>query len=327
MTLPALLDRIVCVSSLSKDLEGELRRQESEQEECSGLRCKTLQTVHVLDLRMSSHADCDSPVARRLDGAIRSDDLVHKFKDGDGRQRGIHQGSFRWTGRGTLITGTLQGITNAGTHRQPAFSDCQRCESPGVMEGLMLGTILRVVNKRLIGCRIEAAYRLHFDASSEGGEGAVTGSLEGAIVCDCRDRPTRTCVELSALPPGPGPNPRREQDVDFGVLDGGGGSPPPTTEIRSQGAWVGLNVGFRTEVKLPVPCSAVEATIVTWTDSPIDLQAFSAGAPGAAATSTAGVQDVAATLSVAGSSIDSVVITAKQNETILLRLCYEPALR
>ena len=43
---------------------------------------------------------------------------------------------FRWKGVGALATGTLRGVTNAGTHRRPAFDDCQRCDNPGVMEGL-----------------------------------------------------------------------------------------------------------------------------------------------------------------------------------------------
>ena len=37
-----------------------------------------------------------------------------------------------------------------------------------------------------------------------------------------------------------------------------------------------------------------------------------------------GAQNVAETLRVTGPSIDRAVITAKQDETLLLRLCFEP---
>ena len=70
----------------------------------------------------------------------------------------------------------------------------------------------------------------------------MRGTLEGAIVCDCPDRPPRTCIELAALPVGSGPNPRIEQGVSFEVLDHTG-APFPTTEIRPQGSFIGLDAG------------------------------------------------------------------------------------
>lgn len=321
MSNAGLIDRVVCLSSLSKDLKGELRLLESTEERCRELDCTTLETVHQLELHASRH-DCDSDVGALLDGVLHSGNLVHKFEDGDGTRRGIHEGSFRWKGAGGQATGTLRGITNAGTHRQPAFDDCQRCDERGVMEGLLLGTIRRARDRRLVGCRLQAAYRLRFEPSREGGSGAVAGTLEGEVVCDCPSEPPRTCIELSALPPGPGPNPRIEQGVAFTV--DGGANP---TQIRSLSGplatFTGLDVGRKTEIKLPVPCAAVEATLMTMAQ-PATFDAFNSDGTPAGSLTMSGAQNVAESLRIPGASIDTAVITAPQSETLLLRFCFEP---
>jgi hypothetical protein len=319
-----LIDRVVCVTPLSKDLEGGLDLVHSERESCRRLRCKTLETQHHLKLRVTRH-DCDADVAKVLDGTLASGDLVHKFADADGNRRGVHEGTFRWSGSGTLATGTLRGVTNAGTHREPAFDPCQKCEDPGVMEGLLVGTIRRARDRRLIGCTIQAAYRLRFDPSSEGGSGGVRGTLEGAIVCDCPDRPPRTCIELAAMPVGSGANPLVDQGVSFEVLDHTG-TPRPTTEIRPMGSFVGLDAGFRIDIKLPQPCSSVEATMVHLAQ-PCTLEAFDGGGGSVGTDTMSGPQNVAETLTVTGASIESATIVAPQNEALLLRFCFEPLRR
>lgn len=316
-----LLDRVVCISPLSKDLEGGLDLVHSERERCRTLRCKTLETQHHLKLKVTGH-DCDAEVAKLLDGTLASGDLVHKFADADGNRRGVHEGTFRWSGSGTLATGTLRGVTNAGTHRPPAFGECQKCDDPGVMEGLLVGTIRRAKDRRLVGCTIQAAYRLRFDPSSEGGSGGVRGTLEGAIVCDCPDRPPRTCVELAALPVGAGPNPRDEGGVSFEVFDVAG-SPRPTTDVPPQGSFVGLDLGRIMQIKLPLPCSSVEATVMHMAQ-PVTLEAFNSDGSSAGTDTSSATQNAAETLTVSGASIESATITAPQNEALLLRLCYEP---
>jgi hypothetical protein len=150
----------------------------------------------------------------------------------------------------------------------------------------------------------------------------VRGTLEGAIVCDCPDRPPRTCVELAALPPGSGPNPRVDQGVSFEVLDHTG-TPRPTTEIRPMGSFSGLDAGFRVDIKLPQACSAIEATLVHLSQ-PASLEAFNSDGSSAGTDTMSGPQNVAETLTVAGASIESATITAPQNEALLLRLCFEP---
>jgi hypothetical protein len=316
-----LSGRIVCLYSLSKNLEGELRLLESEQERCRERECTTLETLHHVVLRATRH-DCDSDIGALLDGTLHSGDLVHKFEGGDGNRRGIHEGSFRWKGAGVLAEGTLRGVTNAGTHRRPAFDDCQRCDNPGVMEGLLLGTIRRARDRRLLGCGLQAAYRLRFDPSSQGGSGAVSGTLEGAIVCDCRREPTcTTCIDFSAMQPGAGPNPRTEQGVSFIVHDAAG-NPLPNTQISPLAGFTGLDTANRTDIKLPFPCTAVEATLVTGA-RPAVLEAFNSDGTQAGVATMTGAQNVAETLRVTGTSIDSAVITAPQNETRLLRFCFE----
>jgi hypothetical protein len=305
---------------LSKDLTGELRLVESQRERCLDRECITLETVNQLDLDVARH-DCDSEVGGLLDGRLHSGDLTHKFEDGDGTRRGIHEGTFRWQGVGALAVGTLQGVTNVGTHRQPAFDDCQRCDTTGVMEGLLRGTIRRARDRRLIGCGLQAAYRLRFDPTAKGPQGGVRGTLEGDVVCNCAGQPPRTCIEFSALPIGAGPNPLVEQGVSFNIFDGSG-SPAASSSIRTQGSFTGLDVGFRTEVKLPVRCAAVEATLVTLA-APATLEAFNSDGTSAGTASMSGPQNVAETLRITGTSIDSAIIHAN-GEALLLRFCFEP---
>jgi hypothetical protein len=321
MDFKPLIDRVVCLYPVSKNLEGELRLVESERERCRKRDCLTLEAVHRLELRVFSH-DCDSEAGKLLDGLLGSGELVHKFVDGDGNNRGVHEGPFRWRGDGLLVRGRLTGVTNVGTHRAPVFDECQRCDERGVMEGMLLGRIVRARDRRLEGCEVRAAYRLRFDPSTEGGSGAVRGTLEGAIVCDCRGGPQRTCIDFTALPTGAGPNPRTEQGVQFTVIDFNG-TPRPDTQIKTDGGFTGLDVGFSTEIVLPMPCTAVEATLVTLA-APAAIEAFEGGASAGTTTMSVG-QGVPEALRVTGSAIDRVVITAPQNETLLLRFCFEPA--
>ena len=64
-----------------------------------------------LELEVVSH-DCDSAAGKLLDGRFGSGELVHKFVDGDGNRRGVHEGPFRWRAPDLLATGTMKGVTN-----------------------------------------------------------------------------------------------------------------------------------------------------------------------------------------------------------------------
>ena len=179
-----LLAAEVFLFELSKDLEGELSEPEGRMHVCPEDDCRTLTTDQELELRLNSH-DCDSEVGRLFDGRLRSPDLVTLYVDGDGNRRGMHTGTFTWRSSAGLVQGTLSGLTNEGTHRPPAFGECQKCGDTGVMEGRLCGRLLRAAEPRLAGAEVVAAYRLRFDSSREGGRGGVRGTLEGLVVRAC----------------------------------------------------------------------------------------------------------------------------------------------
>lgn len=159
-----MLRRQVCLTSLSRNLEGELGDPDNERRECRKLDCVTLTSVQSLILKLADAEECDQlPV---LDGAIEVRDLVHVF-DGDGNGRGMHSGEFRWQSSIGLIMGRLAGITNAGTHRAPVFRECQRCRD-AVMEGQFHGTVCRPRSPEFADCQLFGAYRLRIDPRQDG---------------------------------------------------------------------------------------------------------------------------------------------------------------
>ena len=178
-----MLRRPVCLSSVSKDVEGEVGDPENERRGCRDPECVTLTGLQTLRLKVGTHQDCDRVL--ELDGEIEVRDLVQVF-DGDGTGRGFHSGSFRWESSVGLIFGQLSGITNAGTHRAPAFQECQRCADP-VMEGQLCGTVCRAREPRFADCMVFGAYRLRIEPSPEGlKRQGVRGTFEGVLVCPCR---------------------------------------------------------------------------------------------------------------------------------------------
>ena len=116
-----ILEREICLSALSKNLKGELKPLQHELERCAKLRCVTLKTIHFVQLKVSTNRPCDSPTGRLLDGLFTIRNLITGFEGGDGTHRGIHAGEFIWKGRGMVAIGTVSGITNAGTHREPVI--------------------------------------------------------------------------------------------------------------------------------------------------------------------------------------------------------------
>jgi hypothetical protein len=182
-----LLAAEACLHELSKDAEGQLSRPEGQHHVCPEDDCRTLTTDQDLELSLRSH-DCDSDVGRLFDGRLRSVDLATIYVDGDGTRRGMHTATFSWRTQAGLVLGTLSGLTNEGTHRAPAFNECQKCSETGVMEGRLCGRLVRTTEPRLAGAQVVAAYRLLFDSSSEGALGGVRGTLEGLVVRSCEPR-------------------------------------------------------------------------------------------------------------------------------------------
>jgi hypothetical protein len=182
-----IIARHVCLSSFSKNVDGELRLLHEEEERCAPLECVTLKTEHFLTLRVAPNQPCDEAAAAVLNGVFRVTDLAQAFEHGDGNRRGYHGGDFRWNGQAGLVAaGTISGMTNAGILRDPVFQPaCERCNNPGIMIGRLCGTIMRAEQQRLVGCNVFGVYRLHFDPSKTGGQGGVRGTVEGTIICPC----------------------------------------------------------------------------------------------------------------------------------------------
>lgn len=180
-----ILRQAMCLSALSKDLKGQLRLNASRPRACENPPCKTLKTIHALKLEARAHRPCDSSMGKAFDGIILVERLVTAF-DQDGEHRGFHAGDFKWTGTGVRVVGRMSGVTNVGTHRRPAFKDCQSCDARGVMEGRLCGKVVVARDPALRDCQIMAAYRISFKPGAEGGNGPVVATLEGVIICPCR---------------------------------------------------------------------------------------------------------------------------------------------
>lgn len=311
-------DENICLSPVSKDLRGELRLLDRDLEECPDLKCKTLKAEHALELDVVGHKPCDKPPI--WDGRLKAK-LVHAFVDGSGNNRGLHAGDFSWEGPGFQIRGTLSGVTNAGTHREPAFDKCQECYAPGYMEGRLCGQVLKSKDPKFVGCQVFAVYRLRFDPSESGGEGGVKGTLEGLTVCQCKDG-KKKCIDFQVFPLGAGPNPRNEAGATFEVFDFAGNL-TPTSDIVQIGAFHGLNVNFQTRVFLPTACSSVDVTLVHFSQ-PAGVTGINSDGTTVGPVGMSGPGNVAETLTLNGGSIERLIVKAPQNETLLLKLCYTP---
>ncbi len=181
-----ILQKDWCLSALSKDLSGTLQLTDSKSHQCHTPPCKTLKTVQLVKIKVVGHPPCDSAAAKVLDGTITIDRLVTVY-DQDATHRGFHAGDFVWQGAaGLQVIGRISGVTNVGSHRPPAFPACQKCDDKGVMEGRLCGQITSTTGTALNGCQVFADYRIRFEPSAAGGQGALSGTLEGVIICSCQ---------------------------------------------------------------------------------------------------------------------------------------------
>ena len=63
-----ILERNICLSALSKNLKGELKPLHRALERCAKLKCRTLKTIHFLELHVATNVPCDSAPGKLLDG-------------------------------------------------------------------------------------------------------------------------------------------------------------------------------------------------------------------------------------------------------------------
>jgi hypothetical protein len=312
---PAELVRaVLCLDELSKDVRGELMILDSEDHVCRELDCKTLAVEHLLRVEVSSH-QCDSELGKQFDGRLTSRDLTTVFVDGSGMRRGMHTATFSWRTAVGIVQGRLSGMTNEGTHREPAFRGCQECGERGVMEGRLCGRLVRAADPALAGAQVTAAYRFAFEPSDKGGEGSLQGTVEGLVVRNCA--PSKECVSFSTV--GVDVNPRVVGQVTVETRDLNG--PTAQTSVVTWGATTGLHMWFSSSIGFAQAVSQVEVTLVHFA-SPATATAFDgSGAVVSSATMTVG-QQVPETLVLNGAGITSVVVDAPNDEVLMTQVCW-----
>lgn len=182
----AILEDSFCLSALSKNLQGELRKRRAEPHKCIRPRCVTLRALQQLKVTVTSNPVCDGPLGPRFDDTLLVEELATVFMEGDGNLRGVHAGEFTWFGDGVTAQGRISGITNAGTHREPIFAPCQPCDTRGFMEGRLCGSVVETERPELERCLVVGTYRFRFDSSHDAGSTSIRGTLEAGLVCPCR---------------------------------------------------------------------------------------------------------------------------------------------
>ena len=171
-----------CISEISKKMvNGRMRRRgKPRSDECDSPPCKSFKVRHNFECRLKTNPECDSEIAKILNGRLVSSKLIHGLIL-DGHGRGAHHGDFLIVGaQGTEVKGILGGTTNAGTHH--GTSDCEPCNVKGHMEGRLVGNVTKGPLK---GSRIFASYMIFFEHSTEFTDTIANGELEGIIVRDC----------------------------------------------------------------------------------------------------------------------------------------------
>ncbi len=184
----ALLTGKYCLDKVSKDaLVGRVVVHTADRETCHHPTCETLTLVQFLELDLSP-AECDGDLGKALDGRMRVRNLTTVFAGPRETLRGVHAGDFRWDfAGGGFVTGTLNGITNAGIIRPRVFPQCETCDKSGVLTGHLFGTGTHVPGVPVPDFHIDAVYRLTWDPIAEVGKTApVVGTLEGVVIMPCR---------------------------------------------------------------------------------------------------------------------------------------------
>ena len=304
---------VPCLDAVSKDVEGRLMLLAAEDEECRRLDCKSLTTRHAVRARLVAH-DCDSDLGRRLDGALMLDRLTTVFQDGDPAGRGVHAGEFRWFNRGLVISGRLQGITNAGILRRPFEPACEECRQPNVMIGRLCGTVERAFIAGLQGALVTAVYRFEADLRHDTDAVPLVGTIEGAVIQVCPGG--HECLELATLQDGS--NPRVEQGHRIEVSDLNGVR--PTTEIRTWGTITGLHLWHHTVIEVAASTDEARLTIGLFA-TPGTVTAFDGGGTQLTQVPISGPQNVPLEIVVAAPGITRLEIDCPQDEHLLVKLC------
>jgi hypothetical protein len=189
-TAQDLLTGIYCLHNVSKDVDGQLLVLASGVKVCSNPVCDPLTLVQNIDLQVKPNK-CDSALGAELSGSMRIGDLTTVFTGRSEHLRGMHAGNFHWNLiNGGVISGSIEGITNAGTARPPNFPQCQGCEEcdqDGLLTGKLSATGSNIPSIPVPDFNVEAVYRLSWDPiANVGGDARVVGCLEGVLIMPCQ---------------------------------------------------------------------------------------------------------------------------------------------
>ncbi len=133
--------------------------------------------------------------------------------------------------------------------------------------------------------------------------------------------PVLTCVNFMEMEPDTeGPNPVTFQGAVFtgwrsGVI-------VPRTRIEGWGEFVGFNCFLQTTITLPQAASAATLTLMCGA-GPVLLEAFDIAGALVDSAQTSGQGGQAEMVRLSGGGITNITITAPQNETLLLQICWE----
>lgn len=240
-----------CLDPVSKDLRGEMGPLAADERKCDD-GCRTLTTLTELKAEAGSH-ECDGRTD--TDGILEGKFATVFAEDAHGR--GTHSGDLLWQSSGVTILAVFHGMTNVGTHREPAFEGVQRCREVGTMEGVLCGHVVKAKDEKLIGDRVVASYRLRVEMGEKGPEGRVSGVIEGIRLDRCDKPPSWSCITLTGLKKGAHPNPLDVAGHAIRVFDWAG-----HLALQAFKYAEGLYLNHSTEIVLPTPTSAVKVTIV-----------------------------------------------------------------
>jgi hypothetical protein len=128
------------------------------------------------------------------------------------------------------------------------------------------------------------------------------------------------CINFATIPVGSGPNPRLIQAVKFAVFDHTG-APLASSQVKSQGAFHGLDAGFRLEITFRRPVRAVCMSLVHFARAP-KVGFFSAAGTNVGTVALAPTQSVAQEVVCTSTAIQRIVVQPPSDETLLLALCF-----
>lgn len=305
---------VLCLDDLSKDVKGELTIIDIDDRVCDKLGCKTLVVEHLLRAEVFSHR-CDSELGTLFDGTLVVRDLTTMFADGSGMRRGMHTARFQLRTAIGIVQGRMSGMTNEGTHREPAFKGCQECGEVGVMEGQLCGRVVRAKDPAMRGVQVMAAYRFAFEPSDKGGDGGLAGTIEGVVVRNCE--PARECVQFDAVDVDVDPRVVGPLSIETRDLNG----PTADTSVVTWGSTTGLRLWHSSTISFAQPVTHVELTLTRFA-TPATATAFDAAGTVVATATMTVAQQISETLLLSGAGIVSVVVESPSDEVLLARLCW-----